>query len=153
MQGPCFYPAGHLWLYALIDKYIFSTFVHCEMIFTILSIFVQSCSLFIIVSIARRYFNSEPSRAQIIGFLILSNQSLHELYQFLYNETFQEFFVLFAIFSMTVLNRPVLAAIVLSWAISLKALAILLLPGMLGWIQYKHGTITLLASIAVIIVV
>ena len=153
LMGPCFYPAGHLWLYAIIDKYIFSTFVHCEMIFEIFNIMVQTCSLYIIISLARRYFNAEPSRAQIIGFLIVSNQSLHELYQNLYNETFQEFFVLSAIFCLVALNRPIVAAVILSLAISLKALAILLLPGMLGWIQYKHGTVSLLASIQVIVAI
>ena len=153
IQGPCFYPAGNLWLYALIDKFIFRSFDHCETIFKFYNILLQSASLGMIISLARRYFGSEPSRVQVLGFLIISNHGINELYQLMYNENFLEFFMLCTIFCVAVLNRPILGSLILSFGISVKVPAILILPGLLGWIQYKNGTLTLLACLTAIIAV
>ena len=153
IQGPCFYPAGNLWLYAIIDKYIFRSFDHCETIFQFQNILLQSACLAMILSIARRYFGSEPSRVQILGFLIVSNQGIHAVYQLMYNDNFLEFFMITAIFLVAVLNRPIIASLILSFGITVKVPGILILPGFLGWIQYKNGTFTLLACVVALLAV
>lgn len=105
-----------------------------------------------VLSISRRYFNDEPKRVQMIGLVIMLNPKVNELYQLLYNDSFVEFYNLACIY-LAVRNQPVAAAAMLSMAISIKAGAILLLPSLLGWIQYQSGTITLLASICVILAI
>lgn len=56
-----------------------------------------------------------------------------------------------SIFCLAALNRPIFGALLFSLAISIKIGALLLLPCLLGWIQYSHGTLTLLASFMTII--
>lgn len=103
-----------------------------------------------VLSMAVRYFSSEPSRVQMIGFLIIFNSKVNELYQLLYNDSFVEFCIFAAIYSLASLNRPIVASMLLSLAISIKTGAILLLPCLLGWIQYSNGTLSLLASVITI---
>ena len=48
-------------------------------------------------------------------------------------------------------EKPILAALMLTLGISVKAGAILMLPGLMGWTQYQYGTIRLIASVILII--
>jgi Gpi18-like mannosyltransferase len=88
-----------------------------------------------VLSIGCSYFKAEPKRIQMIGFMIILNPKVNELYQLLYNDSFVEFYNFACIF-FAMKNKPVLAAAMLSMAISIKAGAVLMLPSLLGWIQY-----------------
>ena len=78
-----------------------------------------------VLSIAGSYFKAEPKRIQMIGFIIMLNPKVNELYQLLYNDSFVEFYNVACIY-LAARNRPVLAAVMLSLAISIKAGAVLL---------------------------
>jgi hypothetical protein len=71
---------------------------------------------------------------------------MHEYYQLLYNDAFLEFVIISCMF-LASKNRPIGAVTLLSVAISLKAGGLLLLPALLGWVQYQHGTGKLLLSL------
>jgi len=112
---------------------------------------MKSGTISMVQSLALRYFNGEPQRVQMIGFLLVFNSKIIELYDKLYNDSFVEFFNFATIYCLAKLNRPIVASMLLSLAISIKTGAILLLPCTLGWIQYSNGTLTLLASIITIL--
>jgi predicted membrane-bound dolichyl-phosphate-mannose-protein mannosyltransferase len=78
------------------------------------------------------YFSTEPLKAQLICFLFLGNEEVRELNQLMFNDSILALYVILCIYSM-VKDRPGLAALMLSLAISIKAGALLLLPGVLGW--------------------
>jgi uncharacterized membrane protein len=62
-----------------------------------------------------------------------------------------ELLCVLGIYLLACRNLPVVAALVFSMAISLKAGAILYLPALLGVIQYRHGVFKLLLSILVMV--
>lgn len=134
MQGPCYYPAGHLWIYGLISQ-VFMHTDHCDFILRLIHLLLQSSCQAIVVAIALRYFKNETHRVQMIGLMLLLNWRMHEYYQLVYNDAFLEFFV-FSCILLAAKNRPLGAAAMLSAAISIKAGGLLLLPAVLGWIQY-----------------
>jgi len=86
----------------------------------------------------------------MIGMMLLLNWRMQEYYQLAYNDAFLEFFI-FACIYMVSKNRPLFAMIMLSLAISIKAGGLLMLPAVLGWTQYKYGTIKLVQSIIILI--
>lgn len=68
----------------------------------------------------------------------------------MYNDEVMMMWVVICMY-LVVLNRPILASFVLTWALSIKAGVLLLLPAFLGQMQYNYGTLTLIKSIAIII--
>lgn len=88
----------------------------------------------------------------MIGLMLVLNWRMHEYYQLVYNDAFLEFFI-FSCILLASKNWPLGAATMLSAAISIKAGGLLLLPALLGWIQYQNGTLKLLQSVSVILMV
>lgn len=152
MQGPCYYPGGHLWLYGLISR-VFLVSDYCDLLFKVMHILIQSASQYLVIKISLNYFkNKETHRVQMIALMILLNHRMHELYQGYYNDAFLELFVVACIYFATS-NRPVSAVMCLSIAITLKAGAILLIPALFGWIHYQHGTFKLLQSLFIFLLI
>lgn len=146
MQGPCYYPGGHLWLYGLISR-IFELTDSCDFILRLIHVLLQSACQSMVVAMALKYFKrAEAHRVQMIGLLLVLNWRMHEYYQLLYNDAFLEFVIISCMF-LASKNRPIGAVTLLSVAISLKAGGLLLLPALLGWVQYQHGTGKLLLSL------
>ena len=81
--------------------------------------------------------------------MLVSNDELREKHAFLYNDTFLGFYCVICIWLISV-NKPILSAIFLSLAISIKAGSVLLIPSVFGLVQYHNGTKTLFAVIAII---
>mmetsp|Transcript_1105 Transcript_1105/g.2031 ORF Transcript_1105/g.2031 Transcript_1105/m.2031 type:complete len:171 (+) Transcript_1105:1124-1636(+) len=72
MQGPCYYPAGHLWHYALMYLVYLRT-DYGECILKVTHSLMHTGILLIIVSISYKYFKAKPIRAQLIAFLVVTN--------------------------------------------------------------------------------
>ena len=68
----------------------------------------------------------------------------------LFNDSILALYVVLCLYCITS-NRPVIAALMLTLALSIKAGAILLLPGLLGWIHYKYGAQKLVFSLLIIV--
>ena len=67
--------------------------------------------------------------------LLLLNWRMHEYHTLLYNDSFLELTIILSMY-LASSKRPVGAVAALSVAVSLKAGGILLLPALLGWVQY-----------------
>ena len=52
---------------------------------------------------------------------------------------------------MMVRNRPMIAALMITLGLSVKATGIFMLPVFLGWVQMQHGTLVLLACFLIIL--
>lgn len=63
--------------------------------------------------------------------MLVSNDELREKHAFLYNDTFLGFYCVICIWMISI-NKPILSAIFLSLAISIKAGAVLLIPSVFG---------------------
>ena len=83
-------------------------------------------------------------------FIIVCNEEVRELNQLLFNDSILALYVVLCLYFITC-NRPHIAALMLSLALSIKAGAILLLPGLLGWTHYMYGTKKLIMSIFIIV--
>jgi len=116
------------------------------------TLLLQSSCQYMIISLAIKYFKSEPKRIQIIGFMLILNCRIAGLYQLLYNDSFIEFYNISCIY-LAVRNKPVLAAVMISLSVSMKVGGVLLLPSLLGFTQYNNGTLKLLQAIFVILAI
>ena len=101
--------------------------------------------------IAYRYFADQPGLAQLACFMLLANEGVRYFEQLLFNDQFIELLLALSVYFMSCKSRPVVAGLMLSCAISLKAGGMLLIPGMLGAIHYNYGTITLIVSLFVML--
>jgi predicted membrane-bound dolichyl-phosphate-mannose-protein mannosyltransferase len=81
--------------------------------------------------------------------MLVANDELREKHAFLYNDTFLGFFCVTSMWMLSK-NRPLLSAIFLSLAISLKAGAVLLIPSVFGLVFYYNGSLTLIYVIVII---
>ena len=84
--------------------------------------------------------------------MLLGNEEIREFNMYLFNDSILFLYIILSIYYISVKNRPVLAAFLLTLSLSIKAGAMLLVPSFLGWIQYHHGTIILIKSILVIVI-
>ena len=69
----------------------------------------------------------------MVCFMMLANEEIRELNQLLFNDSLLGIYIVASIYLMTV-NRPMWAALKLTVGISIKAGAMHLIPGLLGWI-------------------
>jgi Gpi18-like mannosyltransferase len=106
--------------------------------------------VYLIAVFSYKYFKNDPLKAQMVCFILMANEEVRELNQLLFNDSILELYIIFCIYFVTI-NRPLWASLMLSLGISIKAGAILLLPGFLGWTQYQYGTLTLLSACTLII--
>lgn len=84
--------------------------------------------------------------------MLLGNEEIREFNMYLFNDSILFLYIILCIYFIAVKSRPVVAAMFLTLALSIKAGAMLLVPSFLGWIQYQHGTFTLLKSILLIVI-
>lgn len=131
-QGPCFYPAGHLWHYSPI-YFLYMYTEKAELIHKFLHILLHSGNISIVVSLAYKYFHNDIAKAQIISFMLISNNGMRQLNQMMFNDSIMSFYVLLCMFFVSK-NRPISGAFSLTLGLSIKTGAILLFPGFLGWV-------------------
>ena len=152
LQGHCYYPGGHLWLYGLITR-IFMVTDYCDIIFKVMHIGIHSMTQYFIVKLSCSYFKkTETHRVQMIALMILLNWRSHDLYHLYFNDSFLELFVVLCIYYASA-NCPISAVAFLGIAITLKAGAILLVPCLFGWVQYQYGTKKLIEAVMIFFVI
>lgn len=120
---------------------------------------IHSLAIVYVVKIAFVYFAEKKangyhyeysSRGQMIAFILLGNREDRGYWSTMYNDEIMMLYMLVAIYYM-IKNRPMLGSFWVTMALGVKAGVILLLPGLLGQIQYNHGTIKLLICFTIII--
>lgn len=177
-MGPCFYPAGHLYHY-LAAYWLHLQTEDAEYIIKFGHQVIHSLTIFFMVKMAYIYFAEEKasssneqkkkqdkkkvankqekeydemlsSRAQMIAFILVGNKGDRGYWSTMYNDEIMMLYMLIAIYYM-LRNKPLIGSFWVTMALGVKAGVILLLPGLLGQIQYNHGTIKLLLSIAIIV--
>ena len=74
LQGPCFYPAGHIWFY--LPAYFLHIYTeNAEYIIKFGFFVIHSLSISLVSKISCAYFKDEPERAQLITFMLLANEN------------------------------------------------------------------------------
>lgn len=68
----------------------------------------------------------------------------------MFNDSFTAFYILLCLYFVAY-NKPIKGVLCLSLGLSIKAGAILLVPSFFGWVQYQHGTKTLILAIFVFV--
>jgi Gpi18-like mannosyltransferase len=97
-----------------------------------------------------RYFKNEPFKAQLVCLMLVANEEMREINQLLFNDSILALYVVLCIYFVSG-NRPLLAAQMLTMAMSIKAGAMLLVPSFLGAIQYQWGTLKLVIVLIIIV--
>jgi len=168
--GPCFYPAGHLYHYIAAFWLHYQT-ENAEYIIKFGHLVIHSLVIYFVVKISYAYFaeekykkikvgkkeklekyydESRSSRAQMIAFILLAAKEDREYWATMYNDEIMMLYMIIAIY-VTIKNKPLWGTFWFSLALSVKAGVILLIPGLLGQIQYNHGTFKLLTAFVIII--
>jgi Gpi18-like mannosyltransferase len=130
IMGACFYPAGHLWHYAPIFK-LLQGIAHSTLCLKIFHLILHTVSILVVSKVAFNYFKQDPSKAQLMVFLFLANHKERCFEMWMYNDSIMVVYVLLCLYMVSE-NKPRLAALMFSLALSIKAGAMLLLPTLLG---------------------
>lgn len=77
-QGPCYYPAGHLWHYSPI-YYMYLWTDQAEIYHKFIHLFLHSINMTVVVTVAYKYFKNDYLKPQLICFLLLANEEAREL--------------------------------------------------------------------------
>jgi len=68
----------------------------------------------------------------------------------MFNDTFLALYIVICFYLLTK-NCPIYAATFLTFSLSIKAGAMLLVPSFLGWIQYQYGVWKLIVCVLIIV--
>lgn len=85
----------------------------------------------LITQISARYFKHDQTKSQLIGFMLLANEEIREINQLLFNDSILALYVVLCVYFVSS-NKPLIAALMLTLAMSIKAGAMLLVPSFLG---------------------
>jgi uncharacterized membrane protein len=96
---------------------------------------IHTFTLLFVSKIGYMLFKRKVLIAQLLTFVLLSNDQTRKFNMALFNDSILSFYIVLCFF-FTLSNKPILAAAFLTLAISIKAGALLLLPSFLGWVQY-----------------
>ena len=150
LQGPCFYPAGHLWLYLPV-YYLHLYTDQAVLIMRLVHILVHSLTLLFVTNISYKYYKESPIRAQLIAFLLVSNMRQRYLYSLMFNDQFLEICLISTIYFVAS-NAPLMAATTLTMGLSIKASGMLMIPTFLGGVMYNYGTVKLTIALTIILI-
>jgi predicted membrane-bound dolichyl-phosphate-mannose-protein mannosyltransferase len=108
------------------------------LIWKVITIILHTISILGVLHLARSHFRHDVDKIQLLGIILVTNNNLQVNHQGLYNDDLLGFYAILAIYFLTV-DKPLLSVLSLSLG-ALKAGIILLLPTVLGMIQYIYGT-------------
>jgi len=149
--GPAYYPAGNFWQYMPIFQLHMLT-DQAEFWSRLCHQGFHTAILFFVIKISYLYFYYSPEKAQLIAFILLANKNDRIFHSEMYNDEVMMMWLVIAIY-LVLQNRPMLASLVFTWALSIKAGVLLLMPAFLGQMQYNFGTVNLIKSIIIILAV
>jgi len=148
LQGPCFYPAGHLWFY--LPAYWLHIYTeNAEYIVKFCFFIIHSMSIIIISRISYRYFKGSPEKAQLITFILLANEPDRVFNQLQFNDQVLGMFIYLVIYFVQ-MDAPYKAIIAFTTGLSIKAGALIIMPAFLGIIHYRYGLKMLFHCILII---
>lgn len=130
MQGPCYYPAGHLWMWGAIYKVMTST-EHAFDLLKGMFIGLHTVSVVTVCLIALNMLRRNTQRAQLVCFMVFTNFNEKLIIREMFNDSIMFTFIAISIYLVTS-KRPLSAALALGFASSLKAGGILVYPAFLG---------------------
>lgn len=87
IQGPCYYPAGHLWLYYPFYEFFIQN-ENSEHIMKLIHYFCHSVLNLLTSLIGYTYFEGREELAQLIPFILVANQDERKEEGLLYNDQF-----------------------------------------------------------------
>jgi len=90
-------------------------------------------NLVLVILVAFKYFKNDNLKAQMVAFMLLANEQSRELNQMMFNVSILAFYILLCLYFVS-RNKPFKGVIALTLALSIKAGAMLLVPGFFGWI-------------------
>ena len=90
-------------------------------------------NLVLVILVAFKYFKNDYLKAQMVAFMLLANEQSRELNQMMFNDSILAFYILLCLYFVS-RNKPFKGVIALTLALSIKAGAMLLVPGFFGWI-------------------
>ena len=88
----------------------------------------------------------------MVTFMLCSNQAAKELHRGMFNDSILALYVVLCIWFM-IKQQPTMAALAVTLGLSIKAGVMLVMPGFLGWVQYKHGPLYLFKALFVVVAV
>lgn len=156
-MGYCMYPAGHLYHYAFIFLQLNLRFENWLYLARFIHGIMHTVIIACITDIAYNYFpevsdkkaegvdRSRSARAQMIAFVFMAWVEERIFNIEMWNDQLMIFYIVLSVYSF-VKGYPTLGTLFFSLSFSMKAGAVLLIPAMLGMIQYNHGTIQLMVS-------
>lgn len=148
-QGPCNYPAGHLWHYALFYKLYLLT-DHGQLIFQAAHYLVYCAVVALWTKIAFAYYRRQPEKAQLAGFMLATNWRYLHLQSEVFNDTFLELYLALAFYFLVLKNKPLQASVSFALGLSVKTGGLLAAPAFLGIVQLQNGTGKLLLCMAIL---
>jgi len=148
-QGPCYYPAGHVWLYYPI--YHLFTKTELAEYFLIVAHILCSCTANLYAAkMAYAYFDHQTI-GQLVAFMLAANTNvLWDEAQWQFNDSVMRTACLMGAYYLAVQSRVVLGSVLFAIGWSLKATCIMWLPSLFGIIQYRYGIRWLLISVFII---
>lgn len=97
VQGPCFYPAGHLWHYVPI-YYLHISTEHAEDIVKVLHLLLLVVQHHFISKIAYSYFAQHQQKAQILSIILTTNMSVKLLNAEMFNDSILSIYIILCIY-------------------------------------------------------
>jgi Gpi18-like mannosyltransferase len=151
MLGPCLYPAGHFLHYvpAFLLHYHYE---NAHLIMKFVHVIVHSVLILFLTKISCLYFGEAkkksdqpkvlkmPPKAQLICFILLSNQQVRKLFSTMQNDEIMMMYMVISVY-LFARNKPLQASFFFTLGYSLKAALILLMPAFLGCMMHTFGTI------------
>lgn len=104
-----------------------------EYLLKLIHVLLHSLTVALVGKLAFRYFKNDRLKAQMVCFIMLANDDVRLIYHGMSNDSIVTVYVVLAIYFLTS-NRPLISSLMLTVALSIKAGAILLIPGFLGFI-------------------
>jgi alpha-1,3-mannosyltransferase len=128
-QGPCFYPAGHIWHF-LPAAWLHYNTKYAEIIMKAVFIGIHSFTNFFIGKIAYLYLEND-CESQLIILSLLSNKDAMLYYLEMFNDEIMMLYLILCIY-YAITNKPVAASFFLTMGVGVKAGLLLIIPGFLG---------------------
>jgi hypothetical protein len=96
-QGPCYYPAGHLWLYYRVYQHFIQT-DNAEHYWKLFTYALHSLTNLLVCQIGFSYFRDQPKIPQLLCYIFLANTAVRREESSLFNDQFLAFFSVLSVY-------------------------------------------------------
>lgn len=120
-HGSLFSPAGNIYFYSLVLKLMNLFPQNAYFYLKVFHIILHSSTNTLMGMISYQYFVGRKDKAQFICLLLLSNHNVRVLESQMFNDQIMAFLCLASIYLLTQWRKPLLSALILGTAMSIKA--------------------------------